>query len=119
MWENARLALTRRQERGRQPKIGCSEKGQVVPLFIVIIFVGIVTVFLLGKLGQQATERARAQSAADAAALAGVAGGEDAAAETARDNQASLVSYVHVGQKVEVTVRLGNAEASARAEARW
>ncbi len=96
-----------------------NESGQVVPLFIIIVFVGIVTIFLLGKLGQQAAERASAQTAADAAALAGVAAGEDAAGETAKNNGGTLLSYVHVGQKVEVVVRVGHAKATARAEAHW
>lgn len=71
----------------------------------------------LGRLGGLTAEAARARSAADAAALAGAAEGEDAARRLASDNGASLESYSVEGAEVQVEVRLGRARARARAVA--
>lgn len=59
--------------------------------------------------------RQRARSAADAAALAGVIEGRAAAAELAAANGAKLVAFDADGDVVEVTVRVGDRTATARA----
>jgi Flp pilus assembly protein TadG len=60
-------------------------------------------------------DRQRAQTAADAAALAGVHGGQTASAELAAANGAMLISWAQTGRSVTVTVMRGDATASARA----
>ncbi|HYE78502.1 MAG TPA: M15 family metallopeptidase [bacterium] len=93
------------------------EKGQVLPLVaLMMVVVGAVALWL-GRLGGAAVTRAQAQTAADAAALAGAAVGRDAAAAAARWNHARLVSYEEQGADARVEVELGGAEAVARA--RW
>jgi hypothetical protein len=69
----------------------------------------------LGRLGEAAVARAAARTAADAAALAGAADGEPAARDVAAANGATLLRYEALGQDTRVTVRLGRAEAVARA----
>jgi len=59
--------------------------------------------------------RQQAHSAADAAALAGVRGGAAAAAALAAANGAELVEFSVAGQRVTVTVRVGDQQVSARA----
>ena len=59
--------------------------------------------------------RASACTAADAAALAGAAQGEQAAREVAADNGATVIGYEVLGEDTRVTVRLGPAEAVGRA----
>lgn len=60
-------------------------------------------------------EHSRAQTAADAAALAGVTGGRGASARLAAANEGVLVSWRLVGDDVIVTVEVGGHRASARA----
>ena len=60
-------------------------------------------------------DRARAQHAADAAALAGVTGGQSAASELATANHATLVVWSRSGFEVTVTVQVGDQQATARA----
>lgn len=69
----------------------------------------------LARLGAGAADGARAQNAADAAALAGAAEGEGAARELAIANGAELVRFEVVDGDVVVEVRLGDASATARA----
>ena len=60
-------------------------------------------------------DRARAQHAADAAALAGVTGGESAASSLAAANDATLVAWSRSAYEVTVTVQVGEQQATARA----
>ena len=60
-------------------------------------------------------DHARAQHAADAAALAGVTGGNSAASSLAGANDATLVAWSRSGYEVTVTVRVGEQQATARA----
>jgi hypothetical protein len=93
------------------------ERGQSTPLLaILVLFVGLV-VLGLGRLGHSASDAALARTAADAAALAGAAEDRAAAEDLADANGAKLVRYVKVGDEVEVTVRVGEAQAVARAVA--
>jgi hypothetical protein len=62
-------------------------------------------------------DRARARTAADAAALAGVADGERAARQVAGANGADLLEIDRSGDEVVVQVRVGEVEAYARARA--
>lgn len=81
------------------------------------------TIVIVGYLALQVTrlsvaaaDRARAQTAADAAALGGVVDGRDAAVELALANGAALTSFVDEGDRVEVRVTYNDAVATARAE---
>ena len=95
------------------------DDGQLVPLVAVVV----ATVLLLGlvvvRLGMQLDRRARAQSAADAAALAGATEGEDVAGALSEANGAVLESFVVNGSEVEVVVRIGDQRATARARRQW
>jgi hypothetical protein len=69
----------------------------------------------LTALSRDLIDVSRARSAADAAALASVEGGQAAAIELATANGATLVSWAQVGSDVVVEVRVGEAVARARA----
>ena len=96
-----------------------AESGQVVPLMAGLV--ALVAVLALGtiRLGEVVTDRARAHTAADAAALAGASGGHAMAEEVATDNGGDLVAFVQVRREVEVTVRVSGVEAVARARLAW
>ncbi len=68
--------------------------------------------------GDRLVDRAKAQTAADAAALAGVSGGRSAAQRFALSNGGILRSFEAAGALVQVRVAVGRAEATARAERR-
>lgn len=91
------------------------EHGQVLPLVAALIAVIGVTALQVGRVGEAVYQRAQAQTAADAAALAGVADGRAGADSVARANGARLVSYREIDADVQVAVRLGEATAEARA----
>jgi hypothetical protein len=89
--------------------------GQAVVLMAVVVaFVALVAVGT-ARAGAVVLDRQRAQTAADAAALAGLHGGKAAAAALATSNGATLESFVVVGDEVSVEVRYGHAQARARA----
>lgn len=92
------------------------ERGQVLPLVLVIVLVVAGGLLLLARLGARAAAQARAQVAADAAALAGAAEGRAAAEALAVANGAELESYDEAGTRVRVVVRAGGARAAAVAE---
>jgi len=87
--------------------------------FVLTVLVGLaltaaVMLALVPAL-QGLVDRQRARSAADAAALAGVTGGRQAAAAIAGANGASLVEFSQVGHEVLVTVQVGDQRGDARA----
>lgn len=96
-----------------------AEHGQALPLMAGVV--ALVAVLTLGvvRVGEVVTDRARAHTAADAAALAGASGGRAMAEEVAVDNGGDLVAFVHLRSEVEVTVRVGGVEAIARARLAW
>jgi hypothetical protein len=93
-------------------------RGSVVPLLAVVVLVAGGAAMLIGRLGGAAIDRARASTAADAAALAGAAEGPTSARALAAENEGDLVTYRAVGLRVSVVVRVGRAVARATAE-RW
>lgn len=97
--------------------IGQHDRGQAVSLAAAMV--ALVTVALVGlvPVGRALADRARARTAADAAALAGAAEGEQAADDLARVNGAELVDFERTGDEVVVRVRIGDVDASARARA--
>lgn len=91
------------------------DRGQTTPLVILFLLVAVAAVLVLTHLGRVGGDRAQAQSAADAAALAGVVEGPTGAEQLARDNGAVLVSFESDGAEVQVTVEVGSVRATARA----
>jgi hypothetical protein len=103
---------TRSQHRGE----GAPDAGQALPFAALGVALTVGVLIVLGQVGGLLASSAAARTAADAAALAGAAQGEAAARSIAIANGAELVSYEDHGGTAEVTVRVGRAEATARAE---
>src|SRR4051794_40700425 len=93
------------------------ERGQVVPLVAALMVLCGLAAVALGRLGERATNRARAQSAADAAAWAGAVDGRPAALQLAVANGGRLVAFEPADGDVRVEVGVGGATAWARARA--
>jgi len=93
-----------------------SERGQAVPLLLVVLALAVAAALLVGAVGAAASRRARAQTAADAAALAGAVAGEPAARALAADNDGSLESFERAGGVATAVVRVDDASATASAE---
>lgn len=94
---------------------GRSDGGQVVLLMAMVVVVVLVVTVLVARVAMVSADRSRARAAADAAALAGALGGRARSQQLAEANRAELVSYQSVGHTVEVRVRVGEVEATARA----
>ena len=86
-----------------------------MPLAAALVAIAGVLVLGIGVLARDVVDAGRARSAADAAALAGVAGGRAASIALATGNGATIVSWQRLGDDVVVTVRVGDATATARA----
>lgn len=94
------------------------DRGQAVVLVIIVAAVLFVAVLsAAATMGRHAIERGRAQSVADAVALAAVIGGDSAARQVASANGAAILSLVfdQRDDAVSVVVRVGDATAVARA----
>ena len=92
-----------------------TDEGSILPLIAAgMLLAGLLTLGV-GRVGQAAVAGARARTAADAAALAGATDGRSAAEELARANGARMTAFERVGPDVRVTVRVGDAAATARA----
>ncbi|WP_394944487.1 pilus assembly protein TadG-related protein [uncultured Ilumatobacter sp.] len=95
-----------------------NDAGQAAVLLLVIVAtVGIALMSALVEVGAITQQRARAQTAADAAALASLDGGAPAASTYAARHGATVVSWTRGPgpHQVTVVVRLGVATATARA----
>jgi Flp pilus assembly protein TadG len=94
---------------------GVSDRGSAVLLVAVaLVFAGLLSVGA-AALGEAMLHRQQAQTAADAAALAGVSGGRSAAARYAARNGAVLVAFWRRGSVVTVVVERHRAHATASA----
>jgi hypothetical protein len=94
------------------------DRGQAAVLLVVVASaIFLVSTLALVVLGGRVVERARAQTAADAAALVSLDGGRPSAEVLAARPGAELVSWVRgpADDEVTVVVRLGRARATARA----
>jgi uncharacterized membrane protein len=89
--------------------------GQAAPLVLALVAVAVVLLLAVVPLGRATQQRAAARTAADAAALAGAAEGEQAAREVAEANGGELVEWRAKGHDVWVVVTLGDARAEAKA----
>jgi hypothetical protein len=97
--------------------------GQAAVLLVMVVcLVFTVSVTALATLGRDMTQRTRAQSVADAAALAGLVQGRGVGEEIAARHGASIVSWTMDsaadGDVITVVVLLGDATATARASDR-
>ena len=112
---------TGRTRRGGIRRAGCdATAGQVVPLMAGLLALAAVVLVGLVALGNLVAQRAQAQTAADAAALAGAAQRRSRPAVTvAADNDGDLESFAVKGAEVEVTVRVGDVRATSRARREW
>lgn len=84
-------------------------------LLLAVVALVVVLMAATAQFAGRVVTREQAQIAADAAALAGTAGGRGAAAELAAANGGVLVSFAVVGDVVRVEVRVDDAIATARA----
>jgi hypothetical protein len=101
---------------GRGPSGGNgNDGGQVVPLAAALVGLCCVALVALVPAARALDDRARARTAADAAALAGAADGEPTARAVAGANGADLLEIERNGDEVVVQVRVGEVEAYARA----
>jgi len=91
------------------------QRGQALPLLTVVVALAALVVIGLGRMGAVVVARAEAQTAADAAALAGALHGRPAADGLAMANGGHLVSWAAVGQEVEVVAEVRGERARARA----
>lgn len=89
--------------------------GQAMPLAIAAVVVAGLLTIALGSMAGDVVDSARAQTAADAAALASIEGGRAAASDMAVENGGSVVSWSQQGAVFTVSVRIGDAVAVARA----
>jgi secretion/DNA translocation related TadE-like protein len=90
------------------------ERGQAAVLLVGLVAVAAAVLLALVPVAHAVADRARAESAADAAALAGAADGEDAAREVAEANGARLVRWLAEGPDVWVEVAVGRVHARAK-----
>jgi D-alanyl-D-alanine carboxypeptidase/Putative Flp pilus-assembly TadE/G-like len=102
------------RRRGTSRRNG-NDGGQVVPLAAALVGLCCVALLALAPVARALDDRARARTAADAAALAGAADGERTAREVAAANGADLLEIERNGDEVVVQVRVGEVEAYARA----
>ncbi|MFZ9628702.1 MAG: hypothetical protein ACO3C1_05050 [Ilumatobacteraceae bacterium] len=112
-------------ESGRVP-----DRGQAIPVLLMVVAVTAVMAVGVAAWGVRLSARARVESAADAAALAGVVYGLDAARAIAAANGAEVVGWqwddpradVSTGRVLTVTVSasgsFGDLTARARASTR-
>jgi hypothetical protein len=94
------------------------DRGQAVPLLAFAVGLTALMVLGLAHMGRVVADRAQARTAADAAALAGAAEGEDSARSIAVANGGEVTDYQTTGDEVLVDVSVGGAEASGRARRR-
>ncbi len=95
-----------------------NDAGQSSVLVLVVaVALGVALMTALVDFGGIVQDRARAQTAADAAALASLVGGRAAATDYAMRHGAAVISWTPGpgDHEVTVTVRLGDSTATARA----
>ena len=89
--------------------------GQAMPLAIAAIVVAGLLTIAVGSMAGDVVDAARAQTAADAAALASIGGGRAAASSLAVEHGGTVVAWSQQGSVITVSVRIGDAVAVARA----
>lgn len=94
-----------------------ADRGQVAPLLAIVVLVAGAACLFIAHLGALLVDRARAQTSADAAALAAAVEGRSGAVGLAQANEAELESYRTVGDVAAVEVRVRRVTATASAQA--
>jgi len=89
--------------------------GQAMPLAMAVIVVAGLLTIAVGSMAADVVDAARAQTAADAAALASIDGGRAAASSLAGEHGGTVVAWSQQGTVITVSVRVGDAVAVARA----
>lgn len=94
--------------------------GQATVAVVMAVSVGFAaTAMALATMGSGLVDRTRAQTAADAVALASLVGGRSSGVELAERHGATVVSWTPLdlgdARAVQVVIRLGDATATARA----
>jgi Flp pilus assembly protein TadG len=87
----------------------------MVLLVTLAVLLAALVAVATAELGVAMVQRQKAQTAADAAALAGLDGGSSAAARLAALNGGQMVAFARRSSIVTVTVRVGGSVAMARA----
>ena len=92
-----------------------NDRGQAVILLLAVVVLAALSVVGVGLFSVRIVDRGRAQTAADAAALAATSGGRSAAVRLASSNGAVLVGYSEDADVVTVVVDVDGEKATARA----
>lgn len=92
------------------------QRGQTIALVPAGLLLAALVLAGLTRLGVHLVERSQVQTAADAVALAGAAGGRAEATAVAAANRAELISFERRGQAVQVVVERDGRTATATAE---
>lgn len=92
-----------------------NERGSVLPLVVLVVALALVIAVGIGMIAHVAVDRAEAQAAADASALAGVVEGRSGAIDLARLNGAELVGFSASGVGIEVVIERNGVRAVAAA----
>ncbi len=116
MWERGMWrAASGGSGRTRAERQRGSDQGSMVLLVTVAVVLAGLAAVATAELGVAMMRRQCAQTAADAAALAGVEGGRTAAVRLAVANHGQLEAFGRDGWTVTVTARCGRATARATA----
>lgn len=91
------------------------DRGQAIVLVLAVVVIAVVCAVAMGRFSARLVDKQHAQLAADAAALAGVANGREAAERLAIANDGVLTVFQIDGEEVLVEVRVGDESAQARA----
>ena len=92
-----------------------NDRGQAIVFLLAVVTMAALAVVAVGVFSQRLVDRGRAQTAADAAALAAVLGGRAAAERLAGGNGGRLISFDQAGEVVTVVVDVAGERATARA----
>jgi hypothetical protein len=106
------------RRRGSSRRSG-NDGGQIVPLAAALVGLCCVALLALVPVARTVDDRARARTAADAAALAGAADGERTAREVAVANGADLLEIDRNGDEVVVQVPVARRVLRAGAGRAW
>ena len=99
-----------------------ADDGSVTPLFAVVMGCSVLLMFTVATVGQQLVDEHRARIAADAAALAGIYGGDSAATLLAQRNGGTIVETIDTradNGRFGATVTIGRHRATAWAVDTW
>lgn len=91
------------------------DRGQAVVLLLAVVVIATLSLVAVGLFGRRVVDRGRAQTAADAAALAATTGGRPAAERLASSNGGRLITYRELDDVVVVVVDVDGERATARA----